>query len=282
MASLFDLGVGEFDEFKRVIHKAGFSAELIRRVNGDPRLAAKMRETLEAPEVNAFILSVDEQLSRFKAASEAGGWGFGDEVFEKLAQSAPEWPEGALCVRSLRIRIGEGTPGVQKTFEAHASEIRRVFTSAKFWRWEHLRSAPSPYTGNDAKLQKRFGSDPVERLRLLAGNDSHKPVVEWVVLDLDAHRKRPSIERVRSKKSSPADEMLVVAWMFPEIVRAIDYDEVPGMFAAGYEINVPAEDEVDWQDVPYVSFDSGRERVLLSADWHSNGSSNYSVPALRE
>jgi len=64
--------------------------------------------------------------------------------------------------------------------------------------------------------------------------------------------------------------------------NVIDYDEVPGMFAAGYELNVPEEDDEPWRHVPYVGFDSDDGQVRLNAYWHGPGSSSYSVPSLRE
>jgi len=54
------------------------------------------------------------------------------------------------------------------------------------------------------------------------------------------------------------------------------------MFAAGYELNVPEEDDEPWQNVPYVGFDSDDGQVRLNAYWHGPGSSSYSVPSLRE
>ncbi|TAK05031.1 hypothetical protein EPO33_03490 [Patescibacteria group bacterium] len=52
--------------------------------------------------------------------------------------------------------------------------------------------------------------------------------------------------------------------------------------ARTYFWTVPDKDEVDWQNVPYVNFNSDNEQVKLNANWHSNDNSNYSVPALRE
>ncbi len=287
MASLHEITVGQDIEFKRVLARAGFDGDVVLQIIKTPDLAVAMREAIlakleEAAKPLSFVLSVEAQLARFKAANEAQGWGFGEEVFAKLAASAPEWPEGKLCVRSLRIRFGEGDTGVAQTFEAHASEIRRVFGAEKYWRWEHLRSAPSPYSGDTKELKRRFGDKPIERLRLLSGNETHKPVVEWVAIDLDTHRQRRSIEAVRDPKKSLADEMLVVTWMFPELIRAIDYDEIPGLFAAGYELNVPERDEVEWQSVPYVYFYCDSGQVGLNADWHGYGRSCDSVPSLRE
>ena len=114
-----------------------------------------------------------------------------------------------------------------KTFEAHVARIKTVFGEDHFWRWEHLHSGSVPYEGK-----------PVERLRLLAGNHTHKPVIEWVIVDLDANRERESVTAVRGPHSL-ADELLVIAWLFPDMIRAIDYVKFPGLFAAGYEVNVP-------------------------------------------
>lgn len=279
MANLFKMEYGKVTATVGILAEEGLTGELADAIKKDRSLArvgidailAELARRNAPPTPKSFTLSVEEQLSRFKATNVAQGWGFCEEVFQKLAQSAPEWPEGALCVRSLRIRFGEGDAGVAKTFEAHAAEVKRVFGAEQYWRWEHLRSGSHPYEGKD-----------VPRLRLLAGNKTHRPVIEWVILDLDAHRSRKSIAAVRDPSKSLADELLVVAWMFPDLIRSIDYDTVPGMFAAGYELNVPGKDEVEWRYVPFVGFDSGYGQVGLSADWHSYDNSYCSVPALRE
>lgn len=70
--------------------------------------------------------------------------------------------------------------------------------------------------------------------------------------------------------------------MFPDMIRAIDYDKLPGLFAASYEVNVPELDDEAWQGVVFVGFDRGGRQVGVSADDRSDGRSNFSVPRLRE
>ncbi len=240
-----------------------FTAELaaaIRKDGGADKAVEALLRAFGQTEMNPFQLSVEEQMRRFKEASEKQGWDFGEEVFARLAASAPDWPDGRLAVRSLRIRFGKGGEGVAQTFEAHAARTQTVFGPANYWRWDGLRSGK-------------------KELRLLNGNGTHKPVVEWVIVDLDMHRKRDSITAVRGPKSL-ADEILVVAWMFPELILAIDYDKVPGLYAAGYEATVPGLDP--WTRVPLVRFDRGARQVRLLANWQGSGLSDCAVPVLRE
>ena len=142
---------------------------------------------------------------------------------QHLERMAPSWPKGEHAYRGFRIRFGEGSEGVASTFERHVARIKSVFGEKYFVRWNSLLSGSTSYQGKQ-----------VERLRLLNGNETHKPVIEWIVADLDTNRKRDSVTAVRNEKSL-ADELLVITWMFPEMIRAIDHNKRPGLFAAGYE-----------------------------------------------
>lgn len=221
-------------------------------------------------EKNPYETSVELQLTALRRANDEEKWGLTEDDFARLASSAPAWPKGKHAYRSFRIRFGEGSEGVQLTFERHVARIKSVFGESGFWRWEHLHSGKVPYSGK-----------PVDRLRLLNGDHTHKPVIEWVVADLDTHRKRDSITAVRGSKSL-ADELLVIAWMFPDMIRAIDYDKLPGLFAAGYESNVPEYDGGAWRSVVIVDFDRGSRQVGVDAGDRGNDNSDCSVPVLRE
>jgi hypothetical protein len=70
--------------------------------------------------------------------------------------------------------------------------------------------------------------------------------------------------------------------MFPDMIRAIDYDKFPGLLAAGYEVNVPEYDDEPWQGVVLVSFDCGDRQVRVSARVRRNDDFDYSVPSRRE
>ena len=252
-------------------------AELANDLNRDPKMIDAMIKgaidyraaKLVALEKNLYEMTVDQQLTALRRANDEEKWGLTEADFERLTSTAPAWPQGKHAYRSFRIRFGEGDDGVAKTFEAHYARIQHVFGEGRYWRWELLLSGKVEYKGK-----------PVERLRLLNGNHTHHAIVEWIVADLDTNRKRESITAVRDSKSL-ADELLVIAWLFPDMIRAIDYDKLPGLFAAGYEVNVPEDGGEAWQRVVIVSFSRDGRQVGVSAG-RGLGYSDYSVPRLRE
>lgn len=138
-------------------------------------------------EKNPYEMTVDQQLTALRRANDEEKWGLTEADFSRLAETAPAWPQGKHAYRSFRIRFGEGDDGVAKTFEAHYARIMHVFGEGRYWRWPNLKSW-------------------TDRLRLLVGDHTHKACVEWIVADLDTHRKRDSITAVRGPKSL-ADEL---------------------------------------------------------------------------
>ncbi|MBI4257195.1 hypothetical protein HY626_04030 [Candidatus Uhrbacteria bacterium] len=273
-----------FETLIALVRDGRFTTELADRIRGKDGLnrafGALYREFFPTEEPvrpippvddtkNPYELPLEVQLAALWRANDEEGWGIEEEVFARLAETAPAWPKGRLAFRSFRIRFGEGDEGVARTFEAHAKRVNTVF-GAKFWRWDFLLSGKHPFEGN-----------PVDRLRLLIGNHTHKPVVEWVTFDLDANRERQSITAVRGPKSL-ADELFVFAWMFTDYVRDINYETNPGLFAGGYELNVPERGDDPWQYVPCVDWYRDDAEVRLSASWRSDDNSGYSVPVLRE
>lgn len=266
----------EFNELGptlKALAKAGGStehADWMRSRGNAAKLVRFMDEQRGVFDKNPYQMTVEDQLSALRRANDEEKWGLTEEDFTRLASTAPAWPKGKHAYRSLRIRFGEGSDGVAKTFEAHYARIQHVFGEGRYWRWELLHSAPVPYEGK-----------PVERLRLLSGNDTHKACAEWIVADLDTHRKRKSVEAVRGPQSL-ADELLVIAWMFPEMIRAIDFDEMPGLFAGGYEVNAPEYDDVSWSFVVIVRFRRDDGQVRVDAYGRSLDGSGDSVPSLRE
>ncbi len=260
--------IDQMVDFKNRFFRLGGTMALFLNLLGDDELMEHMiKSAEEKANANPFEQTVDEQIAALRAQNEAGSWGITEDVFVRLAQTAPAWPKGKDAYRSLRIRFGEGDEGVALTFERHAEAMKRVH-DPKFWRWELLHSGTVPYQGKS-----------VERLRLLNGNQSHKAVVEWVIIsDLSANRTRKDITSVRSVQSL-ADEGLVLAWMFPKRAQAIDYDKWCAWYCGGYESNVPEHGE-EWQRVVVVGRDTVSGRVHLHASWRSGDNSGYSVPPL--
>ncbi|HAU65720.1 TPA: hypothetical protein DCW61_00045 [Candidatus Uhrbacteria bacterium] len=247
----------------------GGSMPLFLNLLGDDKLMADViRYAQEKTNANPFELTVEETLAALRVQNDAGNWGISEDVFERLAQTAPAWPKGRDAYRSLRIRWGECDEGVALTFERHVEAIKRVHD--KLWRWDFLLSGKYIYKGEE-----------VEFLRLLTGNVTHHAIVEWIVIDdLSANRKRKDITSVRGSQSL-ADEGFVLVWLFPNRVHAIDNNEWLAWYCAGYELNVPESDEEPWQIVPCVDRRLDDGTTSLIANWRSSGRSGYSVPLLR-
>lgn len=220
--------------------------------------------------VNPYRRTADDLLLALMRANDEEKWGIADKDIARLAATAPIWPKGKHAYLSFRIRFGEGDEGVAMTFERHVARIKAVFTEKGFSRGEHLHSGKVPFKG-----------EPVERLRLLSGNNTHKACVEWVTVDLSTHRERDSVTAVRSSKSL-ADELLVVTWLFPDMIRAIDCEELPGLFAAGYEVNTPGVCDETWRHVVLVLVDRAARRVDVRICVRMGAYSGYSVPELLE
>ncbi len=264
----------------RILSDAGCTDEhaawLRRMKDGKPANAAavvqfiddQIRLEAEALVKNPFEMTVEEQIASLRAAYAETFVPLGipmisEEEIITLIATAPAWPKGPDCYRVFDLCWGEGRDGVIQTFEAHAARFKRVH--AKNWRWNLLLSGNHPYKGKD-----------VDRLRLLVGNETHKPCVSWTIVDLSANRQRRSITDVRGPNSL-AQVGIILGWLFPKRVEAIDYKEWYAWFCAGYESNVPEYDE-SWQRVPCVNRGLGDGTSSLSASNRGNDSSGYAVP----
>jgi hypothetical protein len=195
---------------------------------------------------NPFALGVGEQLERLRAANREELWGFHESMFDYLAAHAPAWPVGRLAFRTLRIRFGMGEEGVATTFSEHVRRIRHVHGDDRVECWVELRPG-------------------VGRLRLLNGDDGHVPLLEWDVVDLTGDGQHPLAHGSRGRNAL-ADELLVMAWLFPELIQAIDYNNVPALYAGGYELNVKdvsVGGSGSWRHIPRLSVDRHHPKKLL-------------------
>lgn len=190
--------LGMLQKFLGITLKEGLPEKFFQMVIDDPKLRGEFVGWADRRlNKNPFEQTMEEQLVALRVQNEAwrslGMPTVSDADLDRLAKTAPAWPQGRDAYRSFRIRFGEGAEGVAMTFEAHAAAIQRVH--AKYWRWDLLHSKSMPYQGK-----------PVERLRLLNGNDTHHAVVEWIIIsDLSANRQRKDITSVRESMSM-ADE----------------------------------------------------------------------------
>lgn len=249
--------------------------ELVEDVGRDPRMVEVMinaareykRAVAEALR-NPYEMTVEAQLAALHRANEGSGanpyWvRIPESDFTRLEATAPAWPKGKRAFRLLRIRFGEEDVGVASTYEAHLAHIRRVLGAigSSVWCWEHLRSESG--------------------IALLNGNHSHRACVDWILADLGAHQDHESVLAVRDA-TSLADEMLVAAWMFPEMIRDIDHEKVPGYIVAGYGVNAPARGGEAWRHALVLRHCRGRQEVVLHGIDRSKRGSGLTVPRMMQ
>ncbi|WKZ29184.1 MAG: hypothetical protein QY323_00475 [Patescibacteria group bacterium] len=267
MANLFTVPAGKLNTFTGKLSQEGLTAEIVLATDKYPEIVRVMveagRKAFEARDQNPFVMTLEEQLEALRLANMEEGWGIADEIIDQLAATAPAWPKGRDSYRSFRIRFGEGGDGVAQTFEAHMTRIERLYGKEKFQRHTYLRSGK-------------------EYLRRHAPDRPHTPVVEWCITSLDANEKMKSVKARRGPKSL-ADEGLVLAWLFPKRVEAIDRSMWPAWFCAGYEICVPEfcpQGFVPtWNNLICVTRIQNGE-ILLKIDQQDCALKGYSVPAV--
>ncbi|HAU66709.1 TPA: hypothetical protein DCW61_05165 [Candidatus Uhrbacteria bacterium] len=274
-----NLDPDQITEFFCRYHRFGGTDPSFIELLGNDELMKWLVESLNQKcNANPFEISVVESLERLRVEFDQtfcprGAKEPTSSDLTHLERMAPDWPKGNDVFRGIRVRptaFGDGRDGMITTFEAHCAAVKRVHP--KFWRWELFLSGVHQYQGKD-----------VERLRLLGGNERHKPALEWFVADLSVRCERESITSVRSVHSL-GDEGFSLAWMFPGRVEAIEYNKKPAWFCAGYELNVPEIGDESWQGVPCVCREDlgGGTTAGLGADWRGNGDAGFSVPLLRE
>ncbi len=183
------------------------------------------------------------------------------EDIERLIKTAPAWPKGRLAFRSLRIRFGHGEMGVAQTFDRHVKMIKKVFHEGLTYL-DVLPTVKAPHY-----------RDLTRRLRLSVGNQTHKPTIEWILVDIGANQEREELTDAHFMQGL-ADELLVFTWMFPSYLRRITLNdlEYPMLVAAGYENYVDNEPD-PWVGTVLIDYS---DKVILFDDLI--GGSEMSIP----
>ncbi len=270
MATPIDqIGQHELNPTLKALAKAGGTtdhAQWMRSGKNPALLMDFIREQVILNRKNPHEMTVESQLAALSRADEqelvAGNnhWvATSGKCFERLARTAPPWPRGGSSFRSLRIRFGRGTSGVQQTFMAHLLRIHRVFRDV-----------------NDEYLFLKHGGFEVSPPNLLKGDHTHRACVEWVLIDTSKHRRRNSVSDVRGRRSL-ADELFVMAWLFPDLIRSIDGDESPDLFAAGYKTSCK---QLGEDGVPMLSYKRDLKSMIIKFGNRFNCFTNSSVPEL--
>ena len=209
-------------------------------------------------------MTAEQLIESLRRAKVEEDWDIPEETLARLAATAPALPTGREEYLSFRIRFGTGSTGVALTFEAHVRRVLRVCASAK----------PDPRGRRPRADALRSGP---ESLRLLVGDNRHRPAVEWVTIRLDSYRYRDSVHGIRDWNLL-ADEGLVLAWLYPELVRAIDWQKRPSWLLAGYEVNVTGGVSQPWSQVPGIDCDLDTSAATLDVYPSNHNQPDFSVP----
>jgi hypothetical protein len=265
MARPASLKKGQWDQFERTLFASDLTAEEVLQITERPELLnvmlAAMREIGLCHLVRGYFTSIPKQIARVRKLNLDRGWGFTEEDFAAVVKSVPDWLNGDLVAVTLvpYLPDGNGLGGVERTFK----ELWQVAASLQrgSWCWDGYDQA---------------GPD---RLRLLEGIKhpaKDKPVLRWEVIDLGCNCNCKPID-IRNPASSPHAGILASAMLHPEWIKAMDGDEVPYVWAPGYEVNVSGGSP--WQGVPYLGFDRDDREIELGCGWYGSYYSDWSVPS---
>lgn len=191
-----------------------------------------------------------------QAATE-GDWGIKSEDVTSLLdwnRWPNEIPHG--CLLSLRIRFGCGETGVRQTFKVLADWLARACPPkravlGRVPGWPRVR-------------------DRIAHLSLAVGDETHRPGLEWIVVQPNVNRQRAG--QMLDPANLLADEGLALACLYPELVAAIDYEFQPALILGGYRIG---------SEVIAVERDIDTGGAVLETCSEDDPDSTFSVPIIR-
>ncbi len=183
---------------------------------------------------NPFRKSRAELLRALQEHDERWGWGITGTTMLRLARDPIKFPCGPRAFLALEVRLGTGSEGVRRTWDAHMRAIQSIFTN------------------------RSRASQLLDGVRLHNGDETHEPGVRWVSI--------PDIMATQvEKKRGLSDVGLALVWQYPEFVMALDYEKYHPFGLAGYEAQHNYHPSV-WGDIPVVSYE-GDGQVFVDAVW---------------
>lgn len=228
-------------------------------MKGDPgRIDRQAFNALMVPPVPQVFSTPEEILGRFSYYAGFQDWPVTD-LLDQLKQTMPTDHVSSLDhLLTLDVWLGD----LPTTFEALADWIKheQKIIDNGYWRYDGLKS--------DA-----------EHLRLVDPKRYGKtPSVKWVELDMTANR-GSAPKDVRDDGSAGLQVMTAFA-VHPNYPPAIDYEAIPGAWAAGLQANIPGYEA--WTDVPILYWYRFYRQVCLVAYWDGYRYDYYAVPVVRE
>lgn len=190
-------------------------------------------QTEQAPDL---FVSPERQIENVRLWSRLRGWGFTEANFEQAKAQLASITRPARYLNALVLVPHLDT--MQRTFE----ELWGVaaFQQTNHWRFNKLKS--------DA-----------ERLRLRSGI-THRPGLRWEVIKLGANPGKAPAD-IPTVMVAHAD-VLAAAAHFPNWIQAMDGDNVPYVWMAGYQCSDPV--RKPWRSVPYLLWTDPPYGVMLA------------------
>ncbi len=210
--------------------------------------------------IHSLFTPTSAQLTRVRVLNTERGWGFTDEDFAEAEASVPEWPDGKLVAVTLvpYLPDGNGMGGVERTFQ----KLWRVVTSVH----------EDGYRGS-CYDEGWYG------LRLLDGIGhpaQGKSVLRWELIDLGCNRNRKPVD-VRNPETSPHAGILAAVALHPAWIKAMDGNNVPYVWAPGYEVSIPT--KTPWEGTPSLDCDQIDRGIGLFCSWYGDCEPRWAVPS---
>jgi hypothetical protein len=221
--------------------------------------AREARLAVTPPEV--MFASLPEQLGNIRRWNEEREWGLSAGDLHSV-DLTPRAPNGPLVVDLIAVYLGddEKMNGVQRTCHELWTVAAQMQPHSWSWDWygDRWEQRPKPVWLVDGLV--------------------HRPGVRRVTVDLAAHYKpgchvRPS--SLRGPDSAHA-EVLAAAAHFPRWIRAMDGEEVPYTWLAGYQVLIRGR-PTPWR-LPALSWSNLRHTMSLTAAWTNHSFSGWAAP----
>lgn len=229
-------------------------------MKGDPgRIDRGAFAALMVPPVPQIFSTPQEILGYFAFYAGNQGWPVANLIDQLTEQMPTDHVNSLDHLLTLDIWLGD----LLTTFEALAGWIEYQSRQAGngFWRWDSLKSG-------------------TKHLRLLNPDRyGDEPSIKWVELDMLANRgSRP--RDVRNPQTSAGLQVMTAFAVHPAYPPAIDYETIPGSWAAGLQANIPGFEA--WTLAPILYWGRYDREVDLSAYWDDYRDDNAAVPVVRE
>lgn len=264
MASFYDTTIGEQVEFQRVLARAGFDFEDVRRIIKNPSLAKNMLDSLRNDTVSILTSwsRLEKQLKQLRREAPADVPAKWFDV--DTSRYYPHTPN-AQPLAVLKLPAGDGMSGVHRTFAFYVRLIRE--------RMERM--------GNSLDCQSALRPYP-DYLRL-APKVTHEPGLRIISFDpapFDEPENKHSVLDLWGSQADLAGPEVLAALALTNYGPTMNHEDRPTMEMPGYQVSNGNE----WSRRAYASWSPEGRRLTLSVGYAGGISRDTGcvIPVFRE